>query len=125
VTTPARHLRYPFGIALIGGTVAEEPDYDANVRQLIRQVLFTSKGERVCRPELGVGLRRQVFAPLNDASAALTRTMVYEALVTWLGTLIRVDQVDVRAEDATLTVSVGYLLIARGERRLLNEEMTL
>jgi phage baseplate assembly protein W len=125
VTTTARHLRFPFGIALIGGMAAEEPDYDAYIRQLIRQVLLTAKGERVCRPDFGAGLRRQVFAPLNDPSAALTRTLVYEALVTWLGTLIRVEQVLVRTELATLHVEVQYVTIARGERRLLNEEVTL
>jgi uncharacterized protein len=125
MTTSARHLRHPFGIALIGGTVAEEPDYDAYVRQLIRQVLLTAKGERVCRPDFGAGLRRQVFAPLTDATAALTRTLVYEALTTWLGTLLRVEQVEVRTEAETLTVVVEYLVIARGERRVLNEEVTL
>jgi phage baseplate assembly protein W len=125
MASPVRHLRFPFGIALIGGTAAEEPDYDAYVRQLIRQVLLTARGERVCRPDFGAGLRRQVFAPLNDTSAALTRTLVYEALVTWLGTLIRVEQVTVRAEAETLRVSVEYLTIARGERRLLDEDVVL
>lgn len=125
MTTPVRHLRHPFGIALIGGSAAEEPDYDDYVRQLIRQVLLTAKGERICRPDFGAGLRRQVFAPLNDATAALTRTLVYEALTTWLGTLIRVEQVEVRTEAEILTVVVEYLVIARGERRVLNEEVTL
>lgn len=121
----ARHLLYPFGIALIGGTAAEEPDYDAYVKQLILQVLLTARGERICRPDFGAGLRRQVFAPLNDASAAVTRTLVYEALVTWLGTIIRVDQVSVRTEDETLIVAVDYLVIAHGEHRLLTMEVTL
>lgn len=125
MVAPVRHLCFPFGIALTGGTVAEEPDYDAYVRQLIRQVLLTARGERVCRPDFGAGLRRQVFAPLNDTSAALTRTLVYEALATWLGTLIRVEQVAVRAEAETLRVSVEYLVIARGERRLLDEDVVL
>lgn len=125
MASPARHLRYPFGISLIGGTAAEEPDYDAYVKQLIRQVLLTARGERICRPDFGAGLRRQVFAPLNEASAALTRTMVYEALVSWLSTLIRVEQVSVRAENETLVVAVDYVTIARGERRLLTMEVTL
>lgn len=125
MVAPVRHLCFPFGIALTGGTVAEEPDYDAYVRQLIRQVLLTARGERVCRPDFGAGLRRQVFAPLNDTSAALTHTLVYEALATWLGTLIRVEQVAVRAEAETLRVSVEYLVIARGERRLLDEDVVL
>lgn len=122
---PVRYLRFPFGVALTGGTIAEEPDYDAYVRQLIRQVLLTARGERVCRPDFGAGLRRQVFAPLTDTSAALTRTLVYEALATWLDTVIKVEQVTVRAEAETLRVSVEYLTIARGERRLLDEDVTL
>ena len=125
MAVPVRHLRFPFWVALTGGTIAEEPEYDAYIRQLIRQVLLTARGERVCRPDFGAGLRRQVFAPLNDTSAALTRTLVYEALVTWLGTLIKVDQVTVRAEAETLRVSVEYLVIARGERRLLDEDVLL
>lgn len=125
MAVPVRHLRFPFGVALTGGIIAEEPEYDAYVRQLIRQVLLTARGERVCRPDFGAGLRRLVFGPLNDTSAALTRTLVYEALVTWLGTIIRVDQVIVRAEAETLRVSVEYLVIARGECRLLNEDVVL
>lgn len=125
MTIPARHLRFPFGIALSGGTVAEEAEYDAYVRQLIRQVLLTARGERVCRPDFGAGLRRQVFAPLSGTLSALTRTLVYDALVTWLGTLIHVEQVSVRAEAETLHVRVEYLVIARGERRLFDEDVVL
>lgn len=125
MATPARHLRFPFGIALTGGTPAEEADYDDYIRQLIRQVLLTARGERVCRPDFGAGLRRQVFAALSDTSAALTRTLVYEALDTWLSTLIMVEQVSVRTQAETMHVSVEYVVIARGERRLLDEDVVL
>lgn len=120
-----RHIRYPFGVGPLTGKVREEGDYNAYIVQLIRQVLMTAKGERVCRPEFGAGIRRQVFAPLNDATAALTRTMVYEALIRWLGGLINVERIEVTSEAETLRIEVQYLVIARGERRLLNEEVTL
>lgn len=119
------HLRFPFGISSAAGTAAREHDYDNYIRQLIRQVLLTAKGERVCRPDFGAGIRRQVFAPLTMASATLTKTLVYEALENWLGTLIKVEDIDARADNDALIVSVSYLVIAKGERRVLNEEITL
>ena len=109
----------------MSGKLREEGDYDAYIRQLIRQVLMTSKGERVCRPEFGGGVRRQVFAPLNVANAALTRTIVFEALTRWLAALIKVERVEVTARQETLSIEVEYLVIARGETRVLNEEVLL
>ena len=47
--------------------------YAAHVAQMIRQVLLTSPGERVCLPEFGCGLRRLVFAPQHDGLAATAR----------------------------------------------------
>lgn len=122
---PDRRIHYPFAIALIGGSVMEEPDYDAYIVQLIKQVLLTSKGERINRPDFGAGLRRQVFAPLSDATAALTKTIVYDALVKWLGTLIRVERIDTSAVAETLEIEVQYIVIAKGERRILNQEVVL
>jgi hypothetical protein len=121
----ARRFRFPFGVDPASGRVAEETDYDAYVRQLIRQVLLTAKGERINRPGFGAGVRRLVFAPLSDASAMLARTMVMEALSRWLATIITVEQVEARVEQSTLFIDVTYRVIAHGERRYLNEEVPL
>jgi hypothetical protein len=108
-----------------GGRLAEEPDYDAYIRQLIRQVLLTARGERINRPTFGAGVRRLVFAPLSDASAMLARTMIYEALTRWLSTLIQVETVEAQAIESRLEIVVVYRVIAHGERRYLNEEVVL
>lgn len=121
----ARHIAYPFRVNPLSGRVGEEPDYDTYVRQLIYQVLLTSRGERVCRPDFGVGIRRQVFGRLSNDTAALTRTMILEGLERWLGSLIKVSAIDVVTDMATLRISIEYLLIAKGERRYLNEEFAL
>ena len=42
---------------------------DDHVRDLIEQLLFTSPGERVNRPDFGAGLLQLVFAP-NSAELA-------------------------------------------------------
>lgn len=113
-------IRHPIAIDRGLGTLARENDYGAHVDQLIRQVLLTGPGERINRPDFGCGVRRLVFAPASDASANLLRATIVQALERWLGTLIEVEEVDVRSEEETISITVRYLLRARGEQRFLN-----
>jgi hypothetical protein len=122
---PIQAIRFPIAVDTLGGRLRKETDYEVYITQLIRQVLLTSPGERVHRPTFGAGLRRMVFAPNGPAAASLAETTVFQALNTWLGRLIRVDGVTARAVDATLEVQVVYTVIARGEQRFLNVEVTL
>jgi len=116
-------IRYPIGIDAGTGRFAVERSYDAHVRQLIFQVLFTAPGERVNRPEFGCGVRRMLFAPNSDASANLAQVSVRQALERWLNTAIRVDDVQVVAREEVLSVSVTYVVLARQERRFLNVDV--
>jgi hypothetical protein len=118
-------IRYPFAIDEGLGTLVEETDYAAHVEQMIKQVLFTTPGERVNRPTFGCGISRMVFAPNSDESANLTKVIINQALDKWLGTLIEVIDVDAAARNETLEIKIVYLLRARQERRYLNLEVTL
>ena len=118
-------IKYPFAINAGAGKAAEESDYEAYVRQLIRQVLMTAPGERINRPDFGAGIRRMVFAPNNPATASLTQTLIYQALSKWLATVIKVEEVAVSAEDEKLLITVHYMIIQRGVSRILNEEVTI
>jgi len=118
-------VKFPFAIDTAAGRLAQEPDYAAHVEQLIRQVLLTSPGERINRPDFGCGLRRMVFAPSAESTAQLLQVMVQQSLERWLDSVITVDSATVQAVDETLAVRVAYVLKARGERRYLNLEVTL
>ena len=118
-------LKYPFAIDAGGGRAAEESDYEAYIRQLIRQVLMTAPGERINRPNFGAGVRRMVFAPNNPATASLTQTLIYQALNQWLGSVIKVEEISVSAENETLLITIHYMIIQRGVTRVLNEEVTI
>jgi len=118
-------LKYPFAIDAGSGRGAEEGDYDAYVRQLIRQVLLTAQGDRVNRPDFGAGIRRMVFAPNSPAVASLAQTFVYQALTRWLATIIKVEDVKVSAAEEKLIIDIRYLVLRRGETHTLNEEVTL
>ena len=98
------------------GRTAETGD-DEHIRDLIRQVLFTAPGERVNRPDFGSGLLQLVFAPNSDELAATTQFLAQGALQQWLGDLIEVRRIDVRAEDTRLEVTVEYVVRRTGQQR--------
>lgn len=118
-------IQYPFAIDRGAGTLKEENDYARHVEQLMMQVLFTNPGERVNRPDFGCGLRRMVFAPNHTVTASLLQVTVLQALETWLGGLIEVMDVQVKAIEERLEVGIVYFIKARQERRFLNVEVTL
>ncbi len=122
---PIAAVHYPFSVDRAGGRLLQETDYAKYIEQLILQVLLTSPGERVHRPDFGAGLRRMVFAPNSPGTASLTQTVVLQALDRWLGRFIRVDDVTAEARDERLEVTVAYTILARHEKRFLNVEVTL
>ena len=98
-----------------GGRVASTGG-DDHVRDMIYQVLFTSPGERVNRPDFGCGLLQQVFMPNSDVLATTTQFLVQGALERWLEDLIQVEQVQVGSEGERLVIDVAYRR-RDGERR--------
>ena len=95
---------------------AETGDVD-HLRDLIQQVLFTSPGERVMRPDFGSGLLALVFEPNSTALAATTQMLVQASLQQHLSHLIAVDEVRVENDDSTLRVTVGYRVLRDGSAR--------
>jgi phage baseplate assembly protein W len=63
--------------------------------------------------------------PNSPATASLTQTIVYQALTTWLGTLISVDEVRAEADQERLNITVVYTVRQRGEQRELTLEVTV
>ena len=121
---PLHAIRFPFAIDTGAGALAQESDYEAYIRQLIRQVLLTAQGERINRPDFGASIRRLVFAPLGSGLENFVQTMVRQALDRWLGRYIRTEQVRVRASGETLFVDIDYLVLAKGEQQFLSMEVT-
>ncbi len=109
------YLDYPFHIDTRGraATTARADQ----IRDMIEQVLFTSPGERVNRPDFGCGLLQQLFQPNSDALAAATQFLVHGALHRWLADVIRVEQVRVTNDEGKLEVEVVYSRKDNGQRR--------
>ena len=106
------HLDFPFRFDSAGRSAQTQAA--GHVRDLVEQVLFTSPGERVMRPDFGAGVMALVFEPNSDALAATTQMLVQAALQQHLAHLIALRAVTVAHGEGTLTVSVAYQLLADG-----------
>ena len=107
------YLDFPYH--LDGRGRAAQTAEDEHIRDMIFQVLFTDPGERVNRPDFGCGLKALVFMPNSDVLAAATQTLVKGSLQKWLEREIQVEQVEVKAEENVLTVTVVYRLRIDGD----------
>lgn len=111
----AMNMDYPFHFDHRGRS-AETGD-DDHVRDMIEQLLFTSPGERVNRPDFGSGLLQLVFAPNSQELAAALQFTLQAALQRWLGDVIDVGALAVTSEDSTLRVELSYTVRASGTTR--------
>lgn len=122
---PFRSIRHPMAIDPALGILDEETTYARHIDQLVRQVLLTSPGERINRPDFGCGVKRMVFALNSRVTARLAQANIFESLNRWLSPAIVVEDVKAEAREEVLQIAIAYTLRARGEKRYLNLEVTL
>ena len=103
-------VAYPYRIAGAGRTASDD-DVNRHIRAMIEQVLFTTPGERVNRPDFGSGLLQFVFAHESAETLAAAHFLVQGALQQWLGDVIDVEDVEVRTAEAALQVVVRYTVL--------------
>jgi hypothetical protein len=93
--------------------------YEKHILDMIEQLLFTSPGERVNRPEFGSGLLTLIFSSNSPELAAAMQSLMQAAIERWLGDLIEIQALDVTSEDSTLRITVQYWV------RLVDEQRTV
>jgi phage baseplate assembly protein W len=108
-------LDHPFHVDGTGRAAAVGED--GRIRDMIEQILFTSPGERVMRPDFGCGLKQLVFMPASDALAASTQQLVQGSLMRWLEGVIAVEKVDCVVGDGSIEVTVIWRKLDTGERQ--------
>jgi phage baseplate assembly protein W len=106
------NIDFPFHFDKTGRTAIT--DAADHIRDMIEQLLFTSPGERVNRPDFGSGLLQMVFAPNSPELAAALQFTTQAALQRYLGDLIDLRELQVTADDARLSVTVRYAVRRTG-----------
>ncbi|WP_419913163.1 GPW/gp25 family protein [Hoeflea sp.] len=123
IDTNMRSLSHPLRIDAGLSEMRQEPDTGAHVDQMLRQLLLTDPGERINRPDFGCGIRRMVFAPLNESAASLAQVTILTAIENFMSTVVETDKVEVKFESETIDIAIVYRLKTSGERRYLNLEV--
>jgi phage baseplate assembly protein W len=109
-------MAFPFYIGADGRTDAPAT-LDEHVRGEIIQLLLTNPGERPFLPSFGGGLRRLIFEGNDDVTAGLAKATVNQALSYWLKDRVEVTALNIRPEEATLSVDLSYRVVATGEEK--------
>ncbi|MBN1204056.1 MAG: GPW/gp25 family protein [Myxococcaceae bacterium] len=113
------NLKYPFQVDPRGRTT-DTASEEEHLKDLIEQVLFSSPGERVNRPNFGSGLSQLLFAPNNEALVSATQVSVQASLLQWLGDRIQVEGVEVESDDAKVRVTVQYVIRRSQQRQVVS-----
>lgn len=103
------YMAFPFRITEKGAKVSKRADH---VREQIEQVLFTSPGERVFRPEFGAGVQQLLFEPNSSALWELTQRRLAASLAEVLQGEVdpQTLTIQVEGEGETLKLLVSYRL---------------
>jgi uncharacterized protein len=109
-----RYMRFPFAMTSQGAETSGRADH---IREQIMQVIFTSPGERVFRPEFGFGARQHVFEPNSVALREAVSSRLHGSLVEALAGEVDPKTLRVTAEappgsPEQLLVKITYVLAA-------------
>ncbi|HVB21518.1 MAG TPA: GPW/gp25 family protein [Ktedonobacteraceae bacterium] len=102
-----------------------ETDYNTHVRDMLEQLLFTSPGERVNRPDFGSGLQQLVFAPNSPELAAALQYTLKAAVQRWLGDVLELQTLDVTSDDSTLSIVISYIVKQTNEQQVAQFAQTV
>ena len=81
-------------------------EYEENIKESIKIIVGTSKGERLMRPEFGCDIQDLVFAPIDPSTVRMIISSIEEALTHFEP---RIDLLDVKVGDEA--AAEGKLLI--------------
>jgi phage baseplate assembly protein W len=104
------YVAFPYRLDAGGETATT--GLDEHIRELLEQLLLTTPGERVNRPDFGCGLLGLVFEPESPELAAALELTIGGAVHRWLADLISLESVSVAAAEGQLTVQLDYEALA-------------
>lgn len=100
---------FPVRITDAEGHVAAV-SYEEDIRQSIRIILSTAKGERVMRPDFGCGIHDLVFGAISTQFITRVQLSVTEALRTYEARIdvLKVEVETARIDEGRMDVIIDY-----------------
>jgi phage baseplate assembly protein W len=113
-----KHLAFPFRIGSNGKPV-QTTSIKEHVEDELIQMLLTNPGERFYLPEFGGGLNRLLFSIADDSTSLMTKALITQAISTWLGDRIVLEDITAFSENETIKVNIKYRIIGFDELNTL------
>lgn len=107
------NIDFPYQFDRRGHTA--ETTFLDHIRDMVEQVMFTSPGERVNRPDFGSGLLQLIHETNSPELAETVKLSVQASLDRWLGDVIEVADLQAESVDASLIVLLTYRVRRTGE----------
>jgi hypothetical protein len=92
---------------------------DEHVRDEIVQLILTNQGERPFLVDFGGGVRRLVFEAADEATGAVAKATITQAINRWLGHRVVLEYISVKVENSTISVDIRYRLAGTEDTRVL------
>jgi uncharacterized protein len=95
-------------------------EYEEDIKEAIRIILRTSKGERVMRANFGCGINRFVFDLTDDPTLRMMESSIKEGITAWEP---RVEAVEVQSQIDKETpgkVNINISYVVRATNNLFN-----
>ncbi len=107
------YLAFPFRMGESGPATSRRGDH---IREQIEQVIFTTPGERVFRPEFGAGAKTLVFEPNSSALWDVTKRRLQASLAEALRGEVDPSslEVEVFGSEETMELVIRYRLTTVG-----------
>lgn len=113
-----KHLSFPFRVGT-DGRMAAVQSLEEHVRDEIVQLVLTNQGERPFVVDFGGGVRRLVFEAADDATAAMAKAQITQAINRWLGHRATLEYIQVEIQNSTISVDIRYRLAGTDDTRVL------
>jgi len=92
---------------------------DEHVRDELIQLILTNQGERPFLVDFGGGVRRLVFEAADEATGAMAKANITQAVSRWLGHRVSLEFINVKVENSTISVDIKYRLAGSQDSRVL------
>ena len=88
----------------------------ADIKQSIKSLLLTRRGERLFNSDLGTSLSDLLFEPLDFGTAALIRDEIFEVIGTYESRIDIIElNVDTNADDNGYDIQLEYVIRGRSD----------
>lgn len=86
--------------------------YEEDIKEAIRIILMTRKGERVMRPEFGCGIQEYTFETMEDSVLLQMQMEVKNALIIWEPRItdVKVHIETDKIEEGKINISIDYVV---------------